>query len=119
MDSFLAIALIVAVAALSSVDGHGRFIRPPNRSSIWRFPEYASYNPTPNYDDNQLFCGGIHQADKPGTNCGVCGDPLSASRPRDNEHGGRYGKGIVTGRYTAGQVRCDTLASILDFELMF
>ncbi len=57
-----------------------------------------------NYDDNQLYCGGIHQADDPGSNCGVCGDPISQSAPRDNEIGGKYDKGIIAARYSAGQV---------------
>ena len=36
--------------------------------------------------------------------CGVCGDPWSQPSPRDNEAGGRYGKGIITRTYTPGQV---------------
>ena len=39
----------------SLVEGHGRLIEPPSRSSAWRFGF-----PTPiNYDDNELFCGGF------------------------------------------------------------
>jgi hypothetical protein len=55
------------------------------------------------YSDNELYCGAIHQKDDPGTNCGVCGDPLSQAQPRDNEMGGKYENGIITGTYTAGQ----------------
>ena len=36
--------------------------------------------------------------------CGVCGDPWGQPSPRDNEAGGRYGKGIITRTYTPGQV---------------
>ncbi|ODN04840.1 hypothetical protein Ocin01_01848 [Orchesella cincta] len=99
-----AIALIAALAVMSTVSAHGRFMKPASRSSVWRVPEFASQNPPANYDDNQLYCGGVHQADDPGTNCGVCGDPLSQGAPRDNELNGKYYKGIITGRYTAGQV---------------
>ena len=34
--------------------GHGRLIDPPSRSSMWRY----GFNNPPNYDDNQLYCGG-------------------------------------------------------------
>ncbi len=37
-------------------------------------------------------------------NCGICGDSKSSPTPRENEHGGKYGKGIISGTYTAGQV---------------
>lgn len=37
------------------VTGHGRLVDPPSRSSMWR---YGFKNP-PNYDDNQLYCGGV------------------------------------------------------------
>lgn len=57
---------------LGQVHGHGKLMKPPSRSSVWRIPEFAQYNPLPNYSDNELYCGAIHQADDPGTNCGVC-----------------------------------------------
>lgn len=34
-------------------------MEPPNRSSLWRFPEFAKENPPINYDDNRLYCGGF------------------------------------------------------------
>lgn len=79
-------------------------MRPPNRSSIWRVPEFAGQNPPANYDDNQLYCGGLHQADEPGSNCGVCGDRASDPTPRPNEIGGTWYRGIITGDYQSGQV---------------
>jgi len=90
--------------APSCVNGHGRLIRPTSRSSVWRFPEYQSQNPIPNYTDNQLFCGGVHQANNPGRNCGVCGDLLAQRVPRENEIDGYYYRGIITGNYTTGQI---------------
>jgi len=100
----LQVILIATIFAIAGVNGHGRFMKPVSRSSVWRVPEFQGQNPPPNYDDNQLYCGGIHQADDPGSNCGVCGDPKSQASPRDNERGGKYAKGIITGRYNAGQV---------------
>ncbi|GBL98536.1 hypothetical protein AVEN_111646-1 [Araneus ventricosus] len=38
------------------VQGHGRLLEPPSRSSMWRF----GYDTPRNYDDNELFCGGIY-----------------------------------------------------------
>ncbi|CAL8117189.1 unnamed protein product [Orchesella dallaii] len=100
----LTIILIIALAAICGVSSHGRFMKPPNRSSVWRVAEFQSHNPPRNYNDMELFCGGIHQADDPGTNCGVCGDPASQAAPRDNEINGQWYRGIITGRYSSGQV---------------
>jgi len=47
------------------------------------------------YDEN---------AEDPGKNCGVCGDPIPQYIPCDNEIGGKFYKGIITGTYVAGQV---------------
>jgi len=101
--SRLVVLLLVALAAVS-INGHGRFMKPPNRSSIWRVPEFASQNPPPNYGDNELYCGGLHQAEVVGGNCGVCGDPFAQGTPRDNEINGKYYRGIITGTYSSGQV---------------
>ncbi|CAB0037825.1 unnamed protein product [Trichogramma brassicae] len=34
--------------------------------------------------------------------CGVCGDDFSLPRPRPNENGGKYGRGVIVRRYQAG-----------------
>ncbi|KAJ8912611.1 hypothetical protein NQ315_000480 [Exocentrus adspersus] len=36
--------------------------------------------------------------------CGVCGDPYTAPRPRDNENTGTYGRGIIAKTYQSGSV---------------
>ena len=36
--------------------------------------------------------------------CGVCGDNWADPRPRENEAGGTYGKGVIVANYTMGQV---------------
>lgn len=42
---------------LIGVFGHGRMIDPPQRSSLWRV--YPGQGFEPNYNDNELFCGGF------------------------------------------------------------
>ncbi|KAJ6644135.1 hypothetical protein Bhyg_09101 [Pseudolycoriella hygida] len=96
--------LLVIALAVVHVSAHGRLWRPISRSSVWRDPAFASHNPPQNWDDIQLWCGAAHQPDNPGTNCGPCGDPVGQARPRDNEIGGRWDRGIITGRYTAGGI---------------
>ncbi|XP_061198092.1 uncharacterized protein LOC133206178 [Saccostrea echinata] len=79
--------------------GHGYLQDPPSRSSMWRF----GFNTPHNYDDNQLFCGGFdRQWNKNGGKCGICGDPWDGVR--ENEAGGRYATGIISKRYTEGQI---------------
>lgn len=41
--------------------------------------------------------------------CGVCGDAYNLNSPRPHEAGGDYGKGIISRRYSAGQVIQDKL----------
>lgn len=101
----LQIILIASLCAVIGVSGHGRLMKPPGRSSVWRIKEFSSFNPPINYDDDSLYCGAIHQEDDPGSNCGVCGDAFSDPKPRANENGGKYAAGIIAGKYTAGQVR--------------
>lgn len=50
--AFYAVLLIVDV---SQVLGHGRMLEPPARNTLWRFGFKAPVN----YNDNELFCGGI------------------------------------------------------------
>lgn len=73
--------------------------------SVWRVPEFAPFNPPTNWNDMELFCGGAHQVEIVGGNCGVCGDRYTDPTPRANEMGGQWYRGIITGRYSAGSVR--------------
>ncbi|XP_013416594.1 uncharacterized protein LOC106178101 [Lingula anatina] len=96
--------LAFALNALPSVFGHGRLIEPPSRSSLWRFQEFVDLV-TPNYNDNELFCGGVfRQYQRNGGKCGVCGDPWDEPSPRANENGGIYDFGITSRYYKKGQV---------------
>ena len=52
-----ALCIVLLVANIVSVEGHGMLLNPPARSSAWRedparFPAY--------YQDNQMFCGGFN-----------------------------------------------------------
>ncbi|XP_070378456.1 uncharacterized protein [Dermacentor albipictus] len=98
--------LVLAVLACLAwnarpAQGHGRLMEPPSRSSMWRF----GYKTPPNYNDNELFCGGyaVHWQQN-GGKCGVCGDPWHQATPRNNEAGGKYAKGIIVRRYKRGEV---------------
>ncbi len=64
------VPMCLLIYFLQESDSHGRFMKPPNRSSIWRDPQFDSQNPPKNYNDNELFCGSVHQNDNPGTQCG-------------------------------------------------
>ncbi|KAK3084832.1 hypothetical protein FSP39_019870 [Pinctada imbricata] len=64
---------------------------------MWRM----GYKTPPNYNDNQLFCGGFYtQYTVNGGKCGICGDPWNGKR--ENEAGGKYANGIITKRYKEG-----------------
>jgi len=47
--------ILLLLYGVSFASGHGRLIEPPSRSSMWRL----GFNATPNYEDNQLYCGGF------------------------------------------------------------
>ncbi|XP_059470900.1 uncharacterized protein LOC132193939 [Neocloeon triangulifer] len=97
MPTFLTLLLVASVAYVA---GHGFAKNPPSRSSMWRY----GYATPVNYDDNQLFCGGFQvQYNTYGGKCGPCGDSYGDPQPRDNENGGKYGRGIITRNYTQGQ----------------
>ncbi|XP_041363554.1 uncharacterized protein LOC121379135 [Gigantopelta aegis] len=82
-----------------AVSGHGRLVDPPSRSSMWRY----GFKTPPNYDDNQLYCGGVSiQYAQNGGKCGVCGDPWQG--PHENEPGGKYANGIIVKKYKPGQI---------------
>jgi len=67
---------------------------------MWRY----GFTTPVNYNDNELYCGGfsVQWSDNDGK-CGVCGDDYGMKQPRPHEAGGKYGNGIIGGRYTMGQ----------------
>jgi len=102
-DRIMAVTTIVVISWLGivGVEGHGRLIEPPSRSSMWRY----GFDTPPNYNDHELYCGGFsRQWDSNGGKCGICGDPWDAPQPRANEAGGRFGNGVITRRYRKNQL---------------
>lgn len=51
----LLLASAILVAGLQEIYGHGMVMDPVNRSSAWK----KGFNTPINYDDNEIFCGGI------------------------------------------------------------
>ncbi|XP_076802032.1 uncharacterized protein LOC143446325 [Clavelina lepadiformis] len=91
-----------------SVRSHGTLMEPPNRSYMWRVkdedPAIIPYKDIveENWNDNQLYCGGFQHQQNLGGKCGLCGDPYDGVR--DNEAGGKYGKGIIVRQYSQGSM---------------
>ncbi|KAJ8307911.1 hypothetical protein KUTeg_014558 [Tegillarca granosa] len=94
------IYVFVTFWTLVSVNGHGRLMEPPARSSMWR----KGFNTPINYNDNSLFCGGLsyNQYGYQHGKCGVCGDPYQG--PYRNEAGGIYAKGVIARHYRPGEI---------------
>lgn len=94
--------LLLLLLLPGDVEGHGRLLDPPGRSSMWR----KGFHTPVNYNDHQLFCGGAYvQHQLNGGKCGVCGDPYKRAKypPGPNEAGGRYAKGVIADTYIEGQ----------------
>lgn len=98
MKVFLGIAFALA-ALVVVIHGHGKMLEPVARNARWRFNSSAP----PNWNDNELFCGGLFTQIGNGGKCGICGDNFSAGRPRQHEIGGEYGEGVVVAQYSPGQ----------------
>ena len=47
--------VLIMMVIMNMIDGHAKMTEPPMRSSMWRF----GYDTPVNYNDNELFCGGI------------------------------------------------------------
>ena len=48
--------LLTLMVLCDRVEGHGRLLEPPSRSSMWR----QGYSNPINYSDNELNCGGAN-----------------------------------------------------------
>ncbi|KAL7730917.1 hypothetical protein ACLKA6_014160 [Drosophila palustris] len=97
MKYLLSVVLLLAIG-LHQIDAHGMMLNPPSRSSRWRFDGSAPIN----YNDNELFCGGMTTQANNGGKCGLCGDNYLAAQPRANEIGGIIGgSGVITKSYSA------------------
>ena len=59
MDVQTVVTILASLFAIG--EPHGYMIAPPQRSSMWRvFPGF-----TPNYNDMELFCGGVSVSTDP------------------------------------------------------
>jgi predicted carbohydrate-binding protein with CBM5 and CBM33 domain len=58
LKSNILILINLLVLFINRAEAHGRMENPPARNSAWRF----GFNTPPNYNDNELNCGGLfHQ----------------------------------------------------------
>lgn len=55
MRFIIMIAAMHQICLIALIDCHGRLLEPPARNTLWRF----GFKAPPNYNDNELFCGGI------------------------------------------------------------
>lgn len=94
LASFFAIGSLMVV----KVSSHGRLIDPPARNSMWRF----GFSNPPNFNDNELNCGGFSYQWSHGGECGACGDPYRKAQL--HTFPGKYANNIVTRTYTTGSV---------------
>lgn len=51
----IVISLTVLCSLMRTAEAHGRMLEPPARNTLWRF----GFKAPANYNDNELFCGGI------------------------------------------------------------
>lgn len=93
------IVLLVFVALIALVESHGYVRVPLSRTSVFREPSLGAQMPFW-WDDSGVWCGNVQQ-DLQYSTCGRCGDAPGNTHA---DQGGRYDKGIITGRYTAGAV---------------
>ncbi|EDX12245.1 GD20073 [Drosophila simulans] len=56
MKYLLSMTLLLAIG-LQQIDAHGMMLSPPSRSSRWRYDGSAPQN----WNDNELFCGGLYR----------------------------------------------------------
>ncbi|KAM7360666.1 uncharacterized protein ACRADG_006794 [Cochliomyia hominivorax] len=84
----ISLSVLLGATLLGLVCGNGMLIKPPGRSSRWRFDKSAPVN----IDDDAARCGEFtvqwHQNEG---KCGLCGDNYKDTPPRANEMGGKYG----------------------------
>ncbi|XP_071522308.1 uncharacterized protein [Panulirus ornatus] len=103
----LEVGVVVLMGVVRAcVEGHGRLVDPPARSTMWRL----GFDTPVHYNDHQLYCGGFkRQWVQNRGRCGVCGDPWDLPRPRPHEAGGTWGTGVISRVYREGQVMVATV----------
>lgn len=99
---------LILVCPTDLAKAHGTMVDPVSRNSLWRVDKTAPVN----YNDIELFCGGIGVINQTGGKCGVCGDPYTADRPRAHETGGR----MVVNRTVRNYFPGSTLDVLIDLD---
>lgn len=96
---------ILVSMTFTFVKPHGALIDPRARNALYLDPAFP--NQPPNWNYQAVWCDNTPQ-DENISNCGMCGDHLSQSAPRENENGGYYGNGYIAKTYQSGTVsyRC-------------
>ena len=104
------VLILYFVELIGLVHGHGRLMSPPGRGTLWRYKDtnplladFASVIKS-NYNDNENNCGGLSYQISQNYKCGVCGDSVGATEPRNHEDRGKFGLGIVAAQYEANSV---------------
>ncbi|KAG8228464.1 hypothetical protein J437_LFUL009329, partial [Ladona fulva] len=101
VSKFILLSASLLVLAAVGVNGHGYMADPCQRSSMWKL----GFDTPINWEDDELNCGGFGtQWDQNDGKCGECGDAYNEKRPRPNENGGKFGKGIIVREYTEGEL---------------
>ncbi|KAK8783831.1 hypothetical protein V5799_009809 [Amblyomma americanum] len=68
---------------------------------MWRM----NYDTPRNFEDSELFCGGIKvQWEDNGGKCGVCGDNYALPRPRRHETGNVFARNVTVRHYAPGSL---------------
>lgn len=92
-------SILVIVAFIGEISGHGMLMDPANRASRWRFLGAGPID----YNDMEGFCGGFQvQWGLHGGKCGFCGDNYADPTPRRHELGGPFGQGAIVKTYKRG-----------------
>lgn len=107
--AFSLLLLLTIILNISlPAESHGTMIDPVSRNSLWRVDKTAPVN----YNDIELFCGGIGVLSANGNKCGVCGDPYPMRRPRPHETGGQ----MVTNRTVRNYFPGSSIDLMIDLD---
>jgi len=99
---------LAVLLGVAFVEPHGHMIDPRSRQNLFQDPQFPDQ--PPNWNPQSVWCDNIPQS-MTYSQCGLCGDPISQSVPREHEHGGTFGRGNIAKNYTSG--------AIIDIDIEF
>lgn len=108
VTSFSIIFITSSLVHIEPAEAHGTVVDPVSRNSLWRVDKTAPVN----YNDIELFCGGIGVITQASGRCGVCGDPYTMRPPRPHETGGY----MVVNRTVRNYFPGSTIDVIVDLQ---